>query len=380
MRPDVLAQARDKLRSPTASSSRRDGGADRGHDRRALERLLRHGLGLGVYPSRPLAPRPPTPCSSLPRPGGRDRPIAALARRGGRTYRVGGPALGPFSLDRRRRERSLGAGRAVGLRQVHGAAAAGGAGGADAGRGGRARRDGARPRWCSRRPTLMPWADARWPTSPAAGAGGRRAGARRATRAADGPGRRRARQGAEAKPRAALRRHGHAGVAGPGPGHPPRLLLLDEPFAALDEITRRRLADDVLALWAASGPAIVFVTHNVEEAVYMAARVVVMTPGPGRIAGEIAIDGPLPRPAGLPHRPRLPRDGRARLARAGGAAAVSGGCGLLAPWLLAAVGPRRVGGGVPAAARCPPTSCRRRSAIAQGHGGRCAGPASRRAG
>ncbi|RAK57935.1 ABC transporter ATP-binding protein [Phenylobacterium deserti] len=79
----------------------------------------------------------------------------------------------------------------------------------------------------------------------------------------------------------------------------PRLLLLDEPFAALDEITRRTLADDVLALCAASGPAVVFVTHNVEEAVYMASRVVVMTPGPGRLAGEIAVPGPLPRPAGF---------------------------------------------------------------------------------
>jgi NitT/TauT family transport system ATP-binding protein len=76
----------------------------------------------------------------------------------------------------------------------------------------------------------------------------------------------------------------------------PKLLLLDEPFAALDEITRRRLADDVLALWAETRPAIVFVTHNVEEAVYMAGRVVVMSPGPGRSAGETAVAGPLPRP------------------------------------------------------------------------------------
>lgn len=79
----------------------------------------------------------------------------------------------------------------------------------------------------------------------------------------------------------------------------PRLLLLDEPFAALDEITRRTLADDVLALWAELKPAILFVTHNVEEAVYMASRVVVMTAGPGVIAGEVAIDAPLPRPAGF---------------------------------------------------------------------------------
>ncbi|WGM40195.1 ABC transporter ATP-binding protein [Caulobacter sp. NIBR1757] len=79
----------------------------------------------------------------------------------------------------------------------------------------------------------------------------------------------------------------------------PRLLLLDEPFAALDEITRRRLADDVLALWSEFKPAILFVTHNVEEAVYMASRVVVMTPGPGRIAGQLAIEGPMPRPEGF---------------------------------------------------------------------------------
>ena len=78
----------------------------------------------------------------------------------------------------------------------------------------------------------------------------------------------------------------------------PRLLLLDEPFAALDEITRRRLADDVLSLWAEVRPAMIFVTHNVEEAVYMAQRVVVLTPGPGRIAAVFDIDGPLPRPAG----------------------------------------------------------------------------------
>ena len=79
----------------------------------------------------------------------------------------------------------------------------------------------------------------------------------------------------------------------------PRLLLLDEPFAALDEITRRALADDVLALWADTRPAIVFVTHNVEEAVYMASRVVVMSKGPGLTAGEVAVGGALPRPQGF---------------------------------------------------------------------------------
>jgi len=79
----------------------------------------------------------------------------------------------------------------------------------------------------------------------------------------------------------------------------PRLLLLDEPFAALDEITRRALAEDVHALWTQSKPAIVFVTHNVEEAIFMASRVLVMTRGPGRVAGETVIDGPTPRPPGF---------------------------------------------------------------------------------
>lgn len=77
----------------------------------------------------------------------------------------------------------------------------------------------------------------------------------------------------------------------------PKILLLDEPFAALDEITRRRLADDVMTLWTGQRPAIVFVTHSVEEAVYMADRVVVMSPGPGRIVHETTIAAPLPRPA-----------------------------------------------------------------------------------
>ncbi len=79
----------------------------------------------------------------------------------------------------------------------------------------------------------------------------------------------------------------------------PKLLLLDEPFAALDEITRRALGEDVQALWAASRPAIVFVTHNVEEACFMAGRVVVMSRGPGRLVGETRVEGLLPRPTGF---------------------------------------------------------------------------------
>ena len=79
----------------------------------------------------------------------------------------------------------------------------------------------------------------------------------------------------------------------------PKLLLMDEPFAALDEITRRALADDVLRLWDAERPGVVFVTHSVEEAVYMASRVVVMSRGPGRAAGEALVEAPAPRPPGF---------------------------------------------------------------------------------
>ena len=75
----------------------------------------------------------------------------------------------------------------------------------------------------------------------------------------------------------------------------PRLLLMDEPFAALDEITRFKLNNDLLALWRALGRTVVFVTHSVFESVYLSQRIVVMTPRPGRVATEIAIDAAYPR-------------------------------------------------------------------------------------
>ena len=75
----------------------------------------------------------------------------------------------------------------------------------------------------------------------------------------------------------------------------PQLLLMDEPFAALDEITRFRLNNDLLALWQALGKTIVFVTHSVFESVYLSNRIVVMTPRPGRVFAEIAVDAPYPR-------------------------------------------------------------------------------------
>lgn len=75
----------------------------------------------------------------------------------------------------------------------------------------------------------------------------------------------------------------------------PRLLLLDEPFAALDEITRFRLNNDLLRLWQGQGWTVVFVTHSVYESVYLSSRVVVMAARPGRISAEIAIEAPYPR-------------------------------------------------------------------------------------
>ncbi len=68
----------------------------------------------------------------------------------------------------------------------------------------------------------------------------------------------------------------------------PRLLLMDEPFAALDEFTRHRLQADLLALWQGVACTVVFVTHSIYEASFLARRIVLMTPRPGRIAREIA--------------------------------------------------------------------------------------------
>jgi NitT/TauT family transport system ATP-binding protein len=79
----------------------------------------------------------------------------------------------------------------------------------------------------------------------------------------------------------------------------PRLLLLDEPFAALDALTRRGLIDDVLSLWSETRPGVLFVTHDVEEAVYLAHRVLVMTGAPGSLAAEIETPPGLPRTPGF---------------------------------------------------------------------------------
>jgi NitT/TauT family transport system ATP-binding protein len=80
----------------------------------------------------------------------------------------------------------------------------------------------------------------------------------------------------------------------------PRLILMDEPFAALDEITRQKLNNDLLAVKAATGCTIVFVTHSVFESVFLSDRILVMAPRPGRVVREITIDEPYPR--GLDYR------------------------------------------------------------------------------
>jgi NitT/TauT family transport system ATP-binding protein len=75
----------------------------------------------------------------------------------------------------------------------------------------------------------------------------------------------------------------------------PRLILMDEPFAALDEITRFKLNDDLLALKAKIGCTVVFVTHSVFESVFLSDRIVVMAARPGRVIRELAVDEPYPR-------------------------------------------------------------------------------------
>ena len=88
----------------------------------------------------------------------------------------------------------------------------------------------------------------------------------------------------------------------------PRLLLLDEPFAALDEITRQDLDDQLRALWAATGMTVLFVTHSIAEAAFLAERAVVLTRRPARIVLEHALDLPTSRDAALRGDARFARE------------------------------------------------------------------------
>ncbi len=87
--------------------------------------------------------------------------------------------------------------------------------------------------------------------------------------------------------------------------HRPRLLLMDEPFGALDELSREDLRLELLALWERERIAVLFVTHAIHEAVLLSDRVVVMSGSPGRIVADIAIDLPRPRTDALTSTPRF---------------------------------------------------------------------------
>jgi NitT/TauT family transport system ATP-binding protein len=90
----------------------------------------------------------------------------------------------------------------------------------------------------------------------------------------------------------------------------PKLLLMDEPFAALDELTRQALNDDLLKLWTEDGLTVIFVTHSVFESTYLSSRVIVMTPRPGRVAAKLDLSSPRGRTAAYRLSPEFAENAR----------------------------------------------------------------------
>ncbi|WP_247893671.1 ABC transporter ATP-binding protein [Azospirillum endophyticum] len=86
------------------------------------------------------------------------------------------------------------------------------------------------------------------------------------------------------------------------------ILLMDEPFGALDALTRRTLQDELLRIWEEVGKTILFVTHSIEESIYLADRIVVMTYRPGTIKRDVVVDMPRPRDGSAPEFNRLKRE------------------------------------------------------------------------
>lgn len=229
---------------------------------------------------------------------GADAGSAVRLRGVTKVYDNGVMALGPLDLDVERGEfvsllGPSGCGKSTALRLIAGLAAPS-AGTVELAHQGEARRDRHPIGFVFQEPTLMPWASVR-------------DNVRLPLKLARAPA-----ADADARIDAVLAQVGLAEFAGAYPRElsggmkmrvslaralvtDPDILLMDEPFAALDEITRFRLNNDLLSLWRNLNKTVIFVTHSVFESVYLSERVIVMTARPGRIGSEFRITSPEPR-------------------------------------------------------------------------------------